>query len=297
MAATTAPPASTPGTFDPDGGASPRRSVQWSQPFVYLVALTVVGLTIAPVVYFIIGGFRSTADLAENPVGLPDPWSLDNYRRVLTSSSFWHQVVNSTVVALATTAGVVVIGVMAAFVLARYQFRGREGLYTFFTLGLLFPVGVAALPLYLMLRQLHLLGTLPGLILPQIAFSLPVTIVILRPFLQAIPKELEEAAEIDGCGRFGFFWRIMLPLSWPGMVTVGVIAFVASWNSYLLPLLVLSDPATFTLPLGVQAFSTQYSQDTAAILAFTSMAMLPALLFFTLAERRIVGGLTGAVKG
>lgn len=298
MAATTAPPASTPGTSSDHGEDVPaQRQFQWSQPFVYLVALVVVGVTIAPVIYFIIGGFRTNSQLINDPLGLPSPWNFDNYKRVLSSSAFWHQALNSTMVALASTVGVVVLGVMAAFVLARYEFRGREGLYTFFTLGLLFPIGVAVLPLYLLLRDLHLLGTLPGVAIPQIAFALPVTIVILRPFLQAIPKELEDAAQIDGCSRLGFFWRILLPLSWPGMVTVGVIAFVASWNSYLLPLLVLSDPANFTLPLGVQAFSTQYSQDTAAILAFTSMAMLPALLFFTLAERRIVGGLTGAVKG
>jgi raffinose/stachyose/melibiose transport system permease protein len=215
----------------------------------------------------------------------------------LKSGDFWHQVSNSTLTALGTTAGVVVLGVMTTFVLARYEFKGREGLYTFFTLGLLFPLGVAILPLYLMLRNLNLLGSLLGLIIPQVAFQLPLTIVILRPFLRAIPVEIEDAAAIDGSSRVGFFWRIVLPLSRPALVTVGVLAFVASWNAYLLPLLVLSDPATFTLPLGVQSFSTQYSQDTAAILAFTSLAMLPALAFFTLAERRIVGGLQGAVKG
>jgi raffinose/stachyose/melibiose transport system permease protein len=273
------------------------RSVSWSRPLIYAAALIVVGLTIIPVVYVVLGGFRSNGQLVNDPAGLPSPWIWENYQRVLESSAFWHQVLNSTIVALGGTIAVVVLGIMAAFPLARYNFRGREGLYSFFTLGLLFPIGVAILPLYLLLRDVHLLGTLIGVAIPQVAFALPITIVILRPFLQAIPAELEDAAEIDGCSRLGFFWRILLPLSWPGMVTVGVIAFVTSWNSYLLPLLVLNDPASFTLPLGVQAFSTQYSQDTAAILAFTSLAMLPALLFFTLAERRIVGGLTGAVKG
>jgi len=169
--------------------------------------------------------------------------------------------------------------------------------YLLFTVGLLFPITVAIVPLYLMLQNLGLLGSLAGIIIPQIAFALPVTIVILVPFLRAIPGELEDAAAIDGTSRIGFFFRILLPLSGPGLVTVGVLAFVGSWNAYLLPLLVLSDPTSFTLPLGVQAFSTQYSQDTAMVLAFTSLAMLPALVFFTIAERRIVGGLTGAVKG
>ena len=274
-----------------------RRPVRWNIPLTYGLALAIIGVAVGPVLYVVLGGFRSNGQLAARPAALPSPWIFSNYQRVLSSSSFWHQVFNSALTALATTAGVVALGVMAAFVLSRIDFKGREALYTFFTLGLLLPLGVAILPLYLMLRNLGLLGTLFGLIIPQVAFQLPVTIVILRPFLRAIPVEIEDSAAIDGCSRTGFFLRILLPLSGPALVTVGVIAFVASWNAYLLPLLVLSDPATFTLPLGVQAFSTQYSQDTAAVLAFTSLAMLPALAFFTLAERWLVGGLQGAVKG
>ena len=275
----------------------PKKRFDWGQPFVYLIALIAVGLTVAPVLYLVIGGFRTTGQLASNPNALPDPWILDNYVAVLTSATFWTQLGNSSLTALATTAGVVALGVSAAFVLARYDFRARNGLYVLFTVGLLFPITVAIVPLYLMLQNLGLLGSLAGIIIPQVAFALPTTIVILVPFLRAIPPELEDAASIDGTSRVGFFFRILLPLSGPGLVTVGVLAFVGSWNAYLLPLLVLSDPNTFTLPLGVQAFSTQYSQDTAMVLAFTSLAMLPALVFFTLAERRIVGGLTGAVKG
>jgi raffinose/stachyose/melibiose transport system permease protein len=186
-------------------------------------------------------------------------------------------------------------------VIARYEFRGRQALYALFTAGLLFPISVAILPLSIMLQNIGLNGTLWGVIIPQIAFALPTTIIILVPFLRAIPVELEDAALIDGASRIGFFWRILLPLSAPGLVTVGVLAFVASWNAYLLPLFVLgaggASQENFTLPLGVQVFSTQYSSDTAGVLAFTSLAMIPALVFFTLAERRIVGGLTGAVKG
>ncbi|MFK3985102.1 carbohydrate ABC transporter permease [Micromonospora sp. NPDC050397] len=274
-----------------------RRPVVWSSPLTYALALAVAAVSIAPVVYVIIGGFRTTPQIVANPAGLPDPWVWDNYARVLTQSDFWTQAFNSAVIALGTTLGVVVLGVGAAFVLARYTFRGREGLYTFFTLGLLFPAGAAILPLYLMLRDLNLINSYYAVILPQVAFSLPLTIVILRPFLAAVPRELEDAAAIDGTGRIGFLWRIMLPLSRPALVTVGILAFVASWNAFLLPLLVLGDVDLHTLPLGVQNFSSQYTSDTAGILAFTSLSMLPALLFFTLAEKQIVGGLQGAVKG
>ena len=270
---------------------------RWSQPFVYLIALVVVAVTVAPVIYVILNGFRTTAQINANPGGLPDPWVFDKYLAVFQNPNFWTQILNSTIVAGLTTAGVVVVGVMAAFVIARYEFWGRTLLYSVFTAGLLFPLTVAVLPLFTMLRTFGLLGNLSAVIAPQIAFAIPTTIIILVPFLRAIPAELEDAAMIDGASRFGFFWRVLLPLSWPGLVTVGVLAFVASWNAYLLPLLLLGNPATATLPVGVQYFSTAYSQDTAGVLAFTSVAMIPALLFFTLAQRRIVGGLTGAVKG
>src|SRR4029078_9320415 len=130
--------------------------------------------------------------------------------------------------------------------------RGRVALNTLFTLGLLFPITVAVLPLYLLLEDLHLIDSLLGVIIPQVCFALPMTILILVPFLRAIPVELEDAAAIDGTSGIGVFWRIALPLSVPGLMTVGVLAFVTSWNAYLLPLLVLNDPKSFTLPLGVQ---------------------------------------------
>ncbi|MFF0372558.1 carbohydrate ABC transporter permease [Micromonospora sp. NPDC005087] len=274
-----------------------RRPFSWGNPLTYGLALAIAAVSIAPVVYVIVGGFRTTPQIIADPAGLPDPWVWDNYARVLTRSDFWQQAFNSAVISLGTTLGVVLLGVCAAFVLARYSFRGREALYTFFTLGLLFPAGAAILPLYLMLRDLNLINSYYAVMLPQIAFSLPLTIVILRPFLAAVPRELEDAAAIDGAGRLGFLWRVMLPLSRPALVTVGVLAFVASWNAFLLPLLVLGDADLHTLPLGVQNFSSQYTSDTAGILAFTSLAMLPALLFFTFAEKQIVGGLQGAVKG
>lgn len=286
-----------PRSRTPERGDPRRSRFDWGQPFVYLVALVIAGITIVPVAYIWMNGFRTTAQLNSDPGGLPDPWQFDNYLAVLSSPSFWTQVMNSSIAAFGTTLGVILLGVMAAFVIARYSFRGRDALYAMFTAGLLFPITVAVLPLYLMLRGLGLLGTLAGIVIPQVAFALPVTIIILVPFLRAIPVELEDAASIDGASRFAFFWRILLPLAGPGLVTVGVLAFVGSWNAYLLPLLMLNDQSTFTLPLGVQFFSTQYSQDTAKVLAFTSLAMLPALVFFTIAQRRIVGGLTGAVKG
>ncbi len=287
----------------PDDGARRLRKPRPSgpnrggSPLVYFVALVVVAVTLGPVLYAVLGGFRTNAQLAESPAGLPSPWVLDNYRKVLTSSSFWTYALNSTVVAAITTVTAVVLGLMAAYPLARYQFRWREPLYMVFVLGLLFPATVAIIPLFVIItRQMNLGNSWWGVALPQAAFALPVTIIILRPFLMAIPTELEEASVIDGASRIQFFWRIVVPLSGPGVVTVGVLAFVASWNAYLLPLLLLQGDKR-TLPLGVADFSSQYSSDTAGVFAFTTLAMVPALVFFLATQRRIVNGLQGAVKG
>lgn len=277
--------------------ARQRRPFRWGNPITYFLALVIAAVSIAPVVYVVLGGFRTTAQLAQDPASLPNPWVWHTYANVLRTQVFWRDLFNSTLIAVVATIGVTVLGVCAAFVLARYKFRGREGLYTFFTLGLLFPAAAGILPLYLLLRDLSLANTYLGVIIPQIAFQLPITIVILRPFLAAFPDELEDAAAIDGTSKLGFFWRILLPLSRPALVTIAVLAFVASWNSFLLPLLVLQNDSLQTLPMGVQNFSSEHSQDTAGILAFTSLAMMPALLFFSFAERQIVGGLQGAVKG
>ncbi|GAB3216404.1 carbohydrate ABC transporter permease [Kineococcus gypseus] len=266
-------------------------------PLTYFVAVLLVSVCLGPVVYIILGGFRTNSQITLDPAGFPSPWEFGNYADVLASDVFWRQVLNSTISSLATTVGVVALGLMASFVLARYRFAGRGALYALFAAGLMFPMTVAITPLYILIRDLGLMNSLAGIVLPQIAFALPVTIIILVPFLKAIPDELEEAAAIDGASRLGFFFRMVLPLSIPGVVTTGILAFVNSWNSYMLPLFILNDAASFTLPLGVQAFASQYSVDTARVLAFTSLSMIPALVFFSLFERRIVGGLTGAVKG
>ncbi|UUV30758.1 carbohydrate ABC transporter permease [Amycolatopsis roodepoortensis] len=266
-------------------------------PIGYVAAIAVLGITVVPLLFVILGGFRTTAQINASPAGLPGPWVWDNYAVILGSASFWTFLGNSALIAVIATALTVALGSMAAYALSRYTFKGREGFYTLFTLGLLFPLGVATLPLYLWLRQLGMLESFWGVAIPEAAFSLPVTIVILRPFMRAIPGEIEDAAVLDGASRLGFFWRILLPLSAPALTTVAVLAFVTSWNFYLLPLLVFNDSANFTLPLGVATFQSQYSQDTARVLAFTALSMIPALAFFVLAERRIVGGLTGSVKG
>lgn len=277
--------------------ANKSKTLPWGNPVVYFFALLLILVILAPIAFVIIGGFRTSSQITNDPSGLPSPWVIANYTEVATSPVFWRQILNSTIAAVSTTLGVVTLGLMASYVIARYKFPGTTAMYSLFAAGLMFPMTVAITPLYILIRNLGLTNNLLGVILPGIAFALPTTVIILVPFLRAIPKELEEAAALDGCGRLGFFWRVVVPLSAPGVITTGILAFIGSWNAYLLPLFVLGSPELFTLPLGVQAFASQYSVDTARVLAFTSLSMIPALIFFSIFERRIVGGLTGAVKG
>lgn len=287
------------GPAAPTRAGRPRRA-RAMVPLSYLAALAILAITLVPLLFIVIGGFRTTAQLNAAPAGLPHPWVLHNYLSILASATFWQNLANSAVIAVIATGLAVGFGAMAAFALARYSFRGREGWYTLFAIGLLFPANVASLPIYLLLKQAGMLDNLLGVALPEAAFALPFTIVILRPFMRAIPGELQDAAMVDGATRLRFFVRILLPLSRPALMTVSVLAFVTSWNNYLLPFLVFTSQSKFTLPLGVATFQSTYSQDTAAIFAFTALSMLPALGFFLLAQRRIVGGLSGlagSIKG
>ncbi|MFC6081886.1 carbohydrate ABC transporter permease [Sphaerisporangium aureirubrum] len=276
----------------------PRRRNTLKAVSLHTIAIVLGALVVIPLLFGVVGGFKNTAQLSTNPFGLPDPWVPGNYTEVIFSGGFWRQVGNSVFVALTTTAIVVALSAMASFVFARFAFRGREFLFVLFTIGLMFPFAVAILPLFVLLRYMGLLDNPFGVILPQAAFGLPVTIIILRAFFRTIPREVEEAATIDGCSTFGFFWRILLPMARPALATVSVLTIVASWNNFFLPLVIFNDPNWWTVPLGVQQFYGQYSSDTARVLAYVVLAMVPALAFYSVAERQLIGGLTaGATKG
>ncbi|MBK9712434.1 MAG: carbohydrate ABC transporter permease [Kouleothrix sp.] len=264
----------------------------------YLCAGVVALIVLVPLVAAVINGFKSSGELLLHPFGIPETWEWDNYTSILLSASFWRQLRNSVVVMVATALGVVVLASMPAFVFARMTFRGRELLFNFFTLGLLFPLAVAILPLYITLRQVNLVDSLLGVILPQIAFGLSGNILILRGFFATIPRELDEAAAIDGCSPAGFFVRVLLPLMRPALAAVVVLTLVASWNNFFLPLLVLNSEQLYTLPLGIMQFQGQFGTDWGKVLAFVSLALVPTIGFYMLAERQIIDGLTaGAVKG
>jgi raffinose/stachyose/melibiose transport system permease protein len=268
----------------------------------YAILIVVAALVLVPLGFAVLGGFKSNNQLVGDPGAIiPSPWVVSNYTDILfgpNAGVFWQEVFNSLIVAVIAVTATVIPASLAAFAFARIAFRGRESIYTLFTFGLLFPAAVAILPLYILVRDLGLSGNFLGVALPEAAFGLPLTVIILRPFFRSIPVELEDAARIDGCTTFGFFWRVLLPLARPAIATVSVLATVTTWNAFLLPLILLNGENQWTLPLGVMNFSGTYTSDQARILAFTVLAIVPAILFYAVAERQIVRGLTaGSVKG
>ncbi len=268
-----------------------------SRALLYLIAIVVLAIILIPMAYAVLGGFRTSNQLAADPVGLPDPWVFTNYLDQLIDPAFWGQIWNSFFIAVITVLLVLPAASLASYAIARYRFRGKEAIYTLFTLGLLFPIAVAILPLFITLRQVHLLNNPFGVALPQAAFLLPLAVVVFRPFFQSIPRDLFDAAALDGCGPLRTYWSIVLPLSRPVMATIAVLAVVASWNAFILPLLILTEPTQWTITIGVNNVSAQFVTDYAVVLAYTTLAMIPALIFYFVLQRQIVSGLTaGAVK-
>jgi raffinose/stachyose/melibiose transport system permease protein len=271
--------------------------------FQYLVLIIVVVIMFVPLVILVFGSLKTTGEMYSHPYTIPNPPHWENLVVIISTSTFWRLLLNSVVVMLATTAGVVFVCSLAAFVFARLEFRAKGWLFNLFTLGLMFPISVAILPVYFVLRQMNEMGiplidNLIGVILVQIAFSISGSILILRGFFTAIPAELQDASYIDGCNNFNFFWRILLPLSRPALAAVAALTMIVSWNDLLVPLVVLNSEELWTLPLGTMQFQGQYGQDLALVSAFVVLSAIPTLIFYLFAERQIISGLTaGAVKG
>ncbi|THD46650.1 MAG: carbohydrate ABC transporter permease [Bradyrhizobium sp.] len=264
-----------------------------------LAALIVLaGIVLVPLVATALDGFKGLGDLHANPIGLPHVWLWHNYWDMLTGYRYWQVLGNSLLIAVLTVALTLAFASMAAFTFAHLRFFGDRFLFGYLQLGLLFPAATAVLPLFIKIRDLGLLDSYWGIVLPQVAFSLAMAILLLRNAFKQLPAELADAAMIDGCGYFRYFFHITLPLSGPILSTVAVISFVGSWNSYLLPLVVLNSESRYPWTLGLMAFQGQYSTSWQLVLTFITLTILPAILMFIMAQRYIVAGLTaGAVKG
>jgi raffinose/stachyose/melibiose transport system permease protein len=267
-------------------------------PLFRLTILSLVAaLVIVPLAATALGGFKSLGELRINPFGLPQEWEWANYGDILFSQRYWRLLGNSLLIGALTTALTLVCAAMAAFAFAHLRFFGSRLLLNYLLLGLLFPAATAILPLFIKVRDLGLLDTPWGVVLPQVAFGLAMGILLLRNAFKALPDELLDAAMIDGCGYGRYLIHVTLPLSRPILATVGIIAFVASWNNYLLPLILLDSDSNFPWPLGLMEYQGQYMAAWQLVLAFITLSILPAVAVFVFAQRYIIAGLTaGAVK-
>ncbi len=258
----------------------------------------VASFVLAPMIATILGGFKTNAEIRTNALGLPEMWNTEFYGSILSDTAFWPYLRNSLIISIGSVALTLIVGAAAAYVFAQIRFFGSRMLFSYILLGLMFPFATAILPLFIKVRDIGLLDTWWAVILPQTAFSLSLAILLFRTFFAQLPKELFEAAYIDGCGYVRFFWRFTLPLSAPILATVGTFVFVQSWNNFLLPLVVLNSRDVFTWPLGMMQFRGEYVTQWNLTLAFVTLTILPAIVFFLAAQKYIVAGLTGgAVKG
>jgi raffinose/stachyose/melibiose transport system permease protein len=263
-----------------------------------LVLFAVAGFVLIPLLATALGGLKTKGELRTNPFGLPEQWLWGNYGEVLSTPHVWEMLGNSLNVGIITVLLTLAVAAPAAFAFAHLKFFGEQLLFNYLILGLTFPFATAILPLFLKIRDLGLLDTHWGIILPQVAFGLASSVLLMRNAFRQIPDELVEAALVDGASYPRIFWSIILPLSLPIISTVAIITFVTSWNNYLLPLVVLNSANQYTWPLGLMEFQGLYSTDWPRILTYITVTIMPAILVFLAAQKYIVAGLTaGAVKG
>jgi ABC-type glycerol-3-phosphate transport system permease component len=262
----------------------------------------VTGLLVAailfPLYWAVISSVTPESRLFAAAELLPRALVLDHYRALFDERDFWTPVRNSLVVAGATTAFSVAFGVLCAYALARLRFRGKAPLLAFVLGVSMFPQISMVSPLYLLLRELRLLNTYPGLVLPYLTFAMPLTIWLLVGFFRQLPPELEEAGLMDGAGRLRTLRDIILPLAWPGVATTAILTFLYSWNEFLFALSFTLGPERYTVPVAITLFRGQYQVPWGQILAAAVVATAPVAALVLVAQRRIVAGLTaGAVKG
>ncbi|MFC5290335.1 carbohydrate ABC transporter permease [Actinokineospora guangxiensis] len=229
---------------------------------------------------------------------IPLSITFDNFTSAFSKEGFTTFLTNSLIVTLGAVAVALTAGLLAAVPLARMRFRGRKGFVLLVLIFQLAPLEALFVPLYLIMRDANLLDKLPSLLLVYVAFTLPFTIWTLRGFVKGIPVELEEAAMVDGCGRWGVFRRVTLPLLGPGLVATSVFSFVTAWNEFLFALVFIRDKDNQTLPVWLSSFRTAFGTDWGGIMAASVIYAVPALIFFMLVQRKLVSGATaGAVKG
>jgi len=265
---------------------------------IYLVLGGLAAAFLYPVVLMILTAFKTTPEIFRNPFGLPASWDLDSFQDVWRRANFGLYLRNSLLVTGASALLLLATAAPAAYALARYTFRLRGVLFLFFLAGIMIPIRLGILPLYLLMRDLNLLDSPLSLILTYTASGMPMSVFLLSVFFRNLPRELEDAARIDGCSETQTFWRIMLPLVRPGLATVVIVNVVPWWNDFFFPLLFIQTDTWKTIPLGMQIFFGQHLIDWSLVFSGMVLASLPLLVIYLLMSRQFIAGLTaGAVKG
>jgi raffinose/stachyose/melibiose transport system permease protein len=271
----------------------------FNKTLLYLVAILFLLIFGSPLVWMIYTTFKTMPEITRSVWALPSSLNPKNYEIVLSRSNLPRYYVNSIVVSTISVGALTLLSAMAGFVFARIPFRGSNAMFILFLAGMMIPIHITLIPVYIMLRDLGLLSTLWALIFPYVGFGLPLSIFILRSFFAELPVELEDAARIDGCSTAGIFWRIMLPLARPAIVTVIIVNLVNTWNEYLFALTFIHKGEYRTLPLGLAEFEgAQGALNIDLVFTALTLAALPVLVVYFLAQRQILSGLTaGALKG
>ncbi|WP_106401797.1 carbohydrate ABC transporter permease [Actinocorallia populi] len=257
-------------------------------------------LVIVPLVWTFVAAFKTNDEIFGDAWSLPDTWHLDAWTRAWAKANVGRYLLNTVMVVGVSTFLTMLLGSMAAYVLARYTFRGNRLIYLMFVSGMTFPVFLALVPLFKVVQNLGMLNTFHGLILVYVAYSLPFTVFFLSAFFKTLPTSVAEAAFIDGCGHTRTFFRIMLPMAKPGLVSITIFNVIGQWNQYLLPLVLMpADEDKWVLTQGITNISTSagYEADWPGLMAALSTAIIPVAIVYVIFQRQIQAGLTaGAVK-
>ena len=266
---------------------------------MYIGLILWLVINLFPVYWMFTFSLKSNAEIfGENVAGLPREWLWSNYTAAIRTGNMPRYFLNSIIVAVATIAITLVVALMGTFALTRLIWKQRKNLNKFFMLGLTIPIHASIVPVYVTLSRLHLLNTYWALIIPYSAFSLSMAILVCPGFMNEIPRELAESACIDGCGVWGIFFRIIVPLMRPAVATVGIYTFLQCWNELMFANIFISKSALRTLPVGVQALSGQYTTEWGPIGAALVLATFPTLFVYILLSKRIQESfIAGAIKG
>jgi N-acetylglucosamine transport system permease protein len=256
-------------------------------------------IVIAPLLWALLSSFKTTREIFGSPFSLPEHWSFANYRSAWTQEGFGNYFLNTIVIVGSALAIVMLLGAMCAYVLARFRFPGARFIYYLMLAGLTFPVFLAIVPLFFLMKNLHLLSTQPGLVVVYVAFALPFTVFFLYPFFKRLPDEIAEAAAVDGAGEWRTFFQVMLPMAKPGMTSVAIFNFLGLWNQFLLPVALNTDPDNYVLSQGMNRFASQagYSVDFGALFAAVIITVVPVLVMYVIFQRQLSGSVTqGTMK-